>query len=107
MIISVQNQTKQRDEWQDVVVLLVDECSLVECELMSELDSALHFSKEKPDQWFGGITVIFAGDFSQYPPVGGTTLYTPIYPYAAQSNKEIAKRLGHMAWKTINSVVTH
>ena len=106
VIISIQNRTKLRDEWRDVVVLLVDECSLVGCELMSELDSALRFAKEKADQWFGGITVIFAGDFYQYPPVGGTALYTPISPYTAQSNEEIAKRLGRLAWKTINSVVT-
>jgi hypothetical protein len=95
-----------RDEWRDVVVLLIDECSLVSCELMSELDSALRFAKEKHDQWFGGITVIFAGDFYQYPPVGGTALYTPIPAYSSQSNEEISKRLGQMAWKAINSVVT-
>ena len=95
-----------RDEWRDVVVLLVDECLLVSCELMSELDSALHFAKEKPDQWFGGIMVIFAGDLYQYPPVGETPLYTPISAYAGQSNEEIAKRLGRMAWKSVNSVIT-
>ena len=63
VVISIQNQTKLRDEWRDVVVLLVDECSLLSCELMSELDSALRFAKEKPNQWFGGIMVIFAGEF--------------------------------------------
>jgi PIF1-like helicase len=88
------------------VVLLVDECSLVSCELMSELNSALCFVKEKPDQWFGGITVIFAGDFYQYPPVGGTALYTLISAYSTQSNEEINKRLGRMAWKTVNTVVS-
>ena len=50
--------------------------------------------------------VIFAGDFYQYPPVGGTPLYTPISAYAGQSNEEIAKRLGCMAWKSVNSVIT-
>jgi len=106
VIISVQNRTMLRDEWRDVVVLLVDECSLVGCELMSELDFALRFAKEKPDEWFGGIMVIFAGDFYQYPPVGGTALYTPISAYSGQSNEEISKRLGRMAWKAVNSVVT-
>lgn len=50
--------------------------------------------------------VIFAGDFYQYPPVGGTALYTPIAPYAGLSDKEVAKRLGRLAWKTVNAVVT-
>ncbi|KAI5984365.1 hypothetical protein EDD15DRAFT_2107567, partial [Pisolithus albus] len=54
---------------------------------------------------FGGIALIFAGDFFQYPPVGGSPLYTPISTYAGQTNDEIQKRLGRLAWKTINTVV--
>jgi hypothetical protein len=104
--MGIQNRTKLRDEWRDVVVLLVDECSLLGCELMSELDSALHFAKEKPHQWLGGIMVIFTGDSYQYPPVGGTPLYAPISTHVGQSNEEISKRLSRMAWKSINSVVT-
>ena len=106
VVISIQNRTQLRDEWRDVVILLVDECSLVSCELLSELDSALRFAKERGDEWFGGITVIFAGDFYQYPPVAGTALYTPISAYSNQSNEEIRKQLGRMAWKTVNSVVS-
>ena len=49
--------------------------------------------------------VIFSGDFFQYPPVGGTPLYNPINTYANQTNDEIDKHIGWLAWKTINSVV--
>ncbi|KAL1685482.1 hypothetical protein GGG16DRAFT_21656, partial [Schizophyllum commune] len=55
---------------------------------------------------FGGIDMIFAGDFYQYPPVGGTPLYRPILPYAEQTNSETTKRLGRLAWKTVNTVIT-
>ncbi|KAH7909525.1 hypothetical protein BJ138DRAFT_980302, partial [Hygrophoropsis aurantiaca] len=55
--------------------------------------------------WFGGINIIFAGDFYQYPPVAGTPLYTPIPNSTKISNLEIRKRLGRLAWKTINVVV--
>ncbi|KAH7909517.1 hypothetical protein BJ138DRAFT_982044, partial [Hygrophoropsis aurantiaca] len=55
---------------------------------------------------FGGIHVIFAGDFYQYPPVAGTPLYTPISNSTKISNIEIRKRLGRLAWKTINVVVS-
>ncbi|KAI5987252.1 hypothetical protein EDD15DRAFT_2116022, partial [Pisolithus albus] len=54
---------------------------------------------------FGGITIIFAGDFFQYPPVGGAPLYTPISPYAGTSDAEICRRLGRLAWKRVNTVV--
>jgi hypothetical protein len=55
--------------------------------------------------WFRGVNVIFAGDFYQYPPVGGSPLYTPISAYAGQNDAEIQKRLGRMAWKTVNTVI--
>jgi hypothetical protein len=106
VFISVQNRTQLRDGWRSVDIAMLDECSLTDTELLSEVDCALRFAKEKPDQWFGGIIVIFAGDLYQYPPVGGTALYTPIAPYTAQTNKDIAKRLGRLAWKSVNAVVT-
>ncbi|KAG1904463.1 uncharacterized protein F5891DRAFT_895446, partial [Suillus fuscotomentosus] len=55
---------------------------------------------------FGGVAVIFAGDFFQYPPVGGSALYVPISTYSGQSDEEIRKRLGRLAWKSINVVVS-
>lgn len=106
VVISILNKTQLREEWRNIDVILIDEASLLSAELISEVDSALRFVKEKPDEWFGGIMVIFAGDLYQYPPVGGMPLYSPIAPYACHTDKEIAKRLGRMVWKTINAVVT-
>jgi hypothetical protein len=106
VIISIQNKTEIRDEWRLVEIVMLDECSLLSAELIAEVDAALRFAKEKPNEWFGGVTVIFAGDLYQYPPVGGTPLYNPIPAYASQSNTEIAKRLGRLAWKSVNAVVS-
>ncbi|KAJ3554886.1 hypothetical protein NP233_g12332 [Leucocoprinus birnbaumii] len=74
-------------------------------QLLCDIDHALRYAKEQPEEWFGGITIIFAGDFYQYPPVGASPLYTPIASYAAQSNEELQKRLGCLAWKSVNVVV--
>ncbi|KAI6126025.1 hypothetical protein EDD16DRAFT_1464929, partial [Pisolithus croceorrhizus] len=54
---------------------------------------------------FGGVAMIFAGDFFQYPPVGGTPLYSPISHYAGKTELEIKRWLGRLAWKTVNTVV--
>ena len=86
--------------------MLIDEVSLLSCEINAEIDVALRFAKEKPDEWYGGIIVIFAGDLYQYPPVCGTPLYNPIAAYSNQTNDEIIKRLGQFSWKTINLVIT-
>jgi len=106
VIISVQNRTQLRDEYRLVEIVMLDECSLLSVELISEVDAALRYAKEKPNDWFGGVMVIFAGDLYQYPPVGGTPLYNPIPAYSSQSNTEIAKRLGRLAWKSVNAVVS-
>lgn len=94
VIITARNKTKLRDEWRLVETVMIDECSLLSAELLSEIDAALRFAKEVPDEWFGGITVIFAGDFFQYPPVCATPLYNPITNRAKSSDSEVAKRIG-------------
>jgi hypothetical protein len=106
VLISVQNRTQLHEEWKNVKYLLIDEVSLLSLQLLVQIDHALRYAKEKPDQWFGGVHLMFAGDFYQFPPVGGSTLYCPIAAYAGQSDAEIQKRLGRLAWKTLNIVIT-
>ena len=104
--INVKNRTVIWDEWWDVWFLFVDEVSLLGAQLMCQVDHALRFAKENPNEWFGGINVIFAGDFYQYPPVGSMPLYTPIQQKAPQKSTNIEKRLGRLAWKSVNVVVS-
>ena len=59
-------------------VLLVNEIGSVGQQLLSEIDHALRIAKQRPDSWFGGMIVIFSGDFYQHPPVSETALYQPI-----------------------------
>ena len=106
MLISIRNRTLLRDEWRLVKVLWIDEVSLLSQQLICEIDHALRYATERHDEWFGGICVIFAGDFCQYPPIGGTPLYTPI-PHAKSCRKDDVPRcLGRLAWKSINVVVS-
>ena len=85
------------DEWRLVKVLFIDEVSLLSQQLISEVDHALRYTTERPDEWFGGITVIFAGDFFQYPPIGGTPLYSPIPNTEGRHKNDIPRRLGRIA----------
>jgi hypothetical protein len=105
VLISIQNKIKLRNEWRLVEIVMIDECSLLSAELLSQIDAALRFAKENPDEWFGGITVIFAGDLYQYPPVCATALYYAIPRFGSTSQGQIEKRLGRLAWKSVNAVV--
>ncbi|KAG1765735.1 hypothetical protein EV702DRAFT_981311, partial [Suillus placidus] len=106
VIVSNKSKTELREEWKNVAFLLVDEALLLGLQLLAQLDHALRVAKERPDLWFGGIALILSGDSFQYPPVGGSASYTPISRYAGQTDDEIQKRLGRLAWKTVNTVVT-
>ena len=104
--IGVKNRTLIRDEWRHVLWLFIDEVSLIGAQLLAQVDHALRYAKERPDEWFGGINIILSGDFYQYPPVGSTPLYAPIQPRAPQSTSDVEKRLGRLAWKSIDVVLS-
>jgi hypothetical protein len=105
LLVSIQNKAQLQDEWKNIDVVLIDEVSLMGAQLLCEIDHTLCFAKEVCNEWFGGITVVFAGDYYQYPPVGGTPLYVPLSVNGRQTSDELLHRLGCLAWKTVDTVV--
>jgi len=68
------NQRKQlsvddRNEWQDVQIVVIDEVSFMSDTIPKTLDRKLTEIKDRTKP-FGGFTIIFAGDFRQLEPVG-------------------------------------
>jgi ATP-dependent DNA helicase PIF1 len=56
--------------WKKVDVLIIDEISMMSKKLFNILDSIGRKVRGIPDIPFGGIQVVFSGDFYQLPPVG-------------------------------------
>lgn len=108
MTISIEKQSELRREWRNVEFLLVDEVSLVGAQLLGDLDLMLRCVREQ-DDWFGGINIIFAGDFFQLPPVSATALYTPIKAITTMTKKRADRlareRHGRFAWKQVDTVI--
>ena len=65
----------------------------------------MRIAKERSDAWFGGIIVIFAGDFHQHAPVSESALYQTISNSMRQNNNEIKTRLGRLAWKSVDTMI--
>src|SRR5882757_644740 len=63
--------------WEGVDYLFIDEVSMIGCRVMLKLSQALNDAKENKLP-FGGINIVFAGDFSQLPPVGDAKLFSKI-----------------------------
>lgn len=76
MLRNIKRNKKIRDRWEKMKVLIIDEISMIDGNLLDKLDTIgrrLNDAK-KP---FGGIQVIFCGDFYQLPPVSksGDTIF--------------------------------
>ena len=103
--ISMKNRTSICSEWCHNLWLFIDEISLIGAQLLAQIDHALRYAKEN-NEWFGGISVIFAGDFYQYALVGRTPLYTHIQSKAPQSASNIEKWLRCLTWKSVNTMMS-
>ena len=92
--------------WDGVDYLFIDEISMVSCELLLTISTQLQIAKSSEDA-FGGVNLIFAGDFAQLPPVGGTRLYADIESRRAtgwRSNKKAIS--GYSLWQSVETVIT-
>ena len=56
--------------WKKIQVLIIDEVSMMSLKLFEILDMIGRRVRKKSEKPFGGIQVVFSGDFYQLPPVG-------------------------------------
>lgn len=66
-VISNKYKTKN---WTSVDILIIDEVSMMSSKLFDILDYVGRRTRKRLDKPFGGIQVVFSGDFYQLPPVG-------------------------------------
>jgi len=59
------------DRFHETKVLVIDEISMLSGSLLNSLDMLARAMKN-PEKPFGGMQVVFVGDFFQLPPIGGT-----------------------------------
>ncbi|CAF1033917.1 unnamed protein product [Rotaria sordida] len=104
--------SKLEKEWRSVEYLLIDEMSMVGLTLLGKLNriicSAKHVDPQVP---FGGVNVIFFGDYLQYRPVYDSPLHTDFSLPSKKrqgkllSEKEIQQRVARSLILQMNCVV--
>lgn len=72
--ITTSAATDLKENLANVDYLFMDEVSMVDCLSLYNISNRMSMGRGNSDA-FGGINVIFAGDFAQLPPVAGYTLY--------------------------------
>ncbi|CAF0805839.1 unnamed protein product [Brachionus calyciflorus] len=94
-------------DWETVTHLIIDEISMVSCNLLTEIDRSLRELKRK-NIIYGGLHILFSGDFFQLPPVASVPLYVN---YDLSMNNEIILNktqdsfYGRWLWLQLNRVL--
>ena len=97
--IGKQKKKKMGDKtkhWKDRQYLIIDEVSMMDCKMLVNLNTNLKEAKSRHDDYFGGINIIFMGDFLQLATVSHLDVYI---------DKPSEWEYGHHLWRPINLVV--
>ena len=87
---------KKKLEWADRQYLIIDEVSMMDRKLIVKLHDKLCSTKSTKDiVKFGGVNIIFLGDFLQLPSVSPFRLYMDGPRY----------QQGHHLWRSLNAVI--
>jgi ATP-dependent DNA helicase PIF1 len=81
LVDAIKRNRRASRRWTDTQLLIVDEVSMMNPEFLEKLDCVARRIRKRPDQRFGGLQLVLAGDFCQLPPVtrdasGGTATTT-------------------------------
>ena len=101
----VSNALKNRavkSGWRKVRVLIVDEVSMMSVKMLEVLDAIARKSRSNEYLPFGGIQVVFVGDFYQLPPVG--TIGDPTteqFCFESELWSKIIPQKNHIELKTV------
>jgi len=90
--------------WHNVDYLIIDKVSMIGYRLLLQIHEALCEAKENSNL-FGGINIIFVGDFAQLPPVGDVKLYTHIAKEKIGSSTGQKNVFRKLLWLSINKVI--
>ncbi|KAL9938103.1 hypothetical protein V8E36_002726 [Tilletia maclaganii] len=102
------NSTRMRflqDVYRDIKWIFLDEVSMSSAETLSDIDQALRIGKDQLDVPFGGVHMMFAGDFCQLPPVCATALYRQDCSSAGRAEESTKAQLGRAVWLDVDMVV--
>ena len=100
------NEVKAKLEGVDYI--FIDEVSMMSCQDMYKISAQLAKALNTSHLPYGGINIIFAGDFAQLPPVGGASLFSQAVGTQIHAGLKLAGQesaIGKALWHQITTVV--
>jgi ATP-dependent DNA helicase PIF1 len=101
IIASITKNKRLRSKWRKVQILIVDEISMMSLKIF-DLIEAIGRACRLSELPFGGIQVIFTGDFYQLPPVGTYgDVTTEMFCFESERWTHVFSKKNHIQLKTI------
>jgi hypothetical protein len=97
-----------RTRLQGVDYIFLDEVSMLSCHAMYKISAQLCKVMNKPTVPFGGLNMLFAGDFGQLPPPVGNesvALYSRTVGQSGTWRKAQEMAIGRALWHQVNTIV--
>lgn len=69
LLKNIKIDSDKRRLFKELELLIIDEVSMVRCDVLDAIDTTLRHFRRKPFVPFGGVQVLFIGDLFQLPPV--------------------------------------
>ena len=82
-------------EWEHRKYIIIDEVSMLDAGLLARVHTQLTRIKSRPEETFGGLNILFFGDFLQMPSVKGGDVYSD----------SPATRQGFRLWRSQNVTI--
>lgn len=74
---------EKREIFRDLELLIIDEVSMVRCDMLDATDAILRYFRKTPHTPFGGVQVLYIGDLFQLPPVMPDSQWSLLREYYA------------------------
>ena len=71
----------RKEVMQQLELLIIDEISMVRCDVLDAIDTVLRHVRSRHSQAFGGVQVLLIGDMHQLPPVAKEEEWQLLSPY--------------------------
>jgi len=102
------SQISVRERLDGVDYIFLDEISMVACHELYQISASLAKARNMTETPFGGLNMIFAGDFAQLKPVFGSPLYSHTVGTSLDASMTVRSQqsaIGRALWHQVITVV--
>ena len=102
------SQSNVRERLDGVDYIFLDEISMVACHELYQISASLAKARNMTETPFGGLNMIFAGDFAQLKPVFGSPLYSHTVGTSLDASMSVRSQqsaIGKALWHQVTTVV--